>query len=219
MSTWQCLSSGSKQNPSSTFPSPFTQWRMSNSWFPGRKPTWWFCMWSWGRSVPWLMKLSGASSWVPLPFFTLHSWSVQVCSSLTLNSQLFFSTSCLTTFPLSSISHLIFQRTLPLKCYSFPLHCFPVAAVANRYRLGDLTQCVPLCSRGQMSGISLTGPKSRCQQVCVSSGVSKEESVLASFSFWWLLVFLAWDYITPSPAPAVTLPPPLHSRSNLPFLS
>ena len=98
ISTWQCLSSGSEQNPSSIFPSPFTQWQMSNNWFPGRKPcrvcqflgwkytpckntanfkplTWWFWRWSWGRCVPWLMKPAGASSWVPLPFFTLHSWS------------------------------------------------------------------------------------------------------------------------------------------------
>ena len=37
MSTWQCLSSGSEQNPSSIFPSPFTQWQMSNNWFPGKK--------------------------------------------------------------------------------------------------------------------------------------------------------------------------------------
>ena len=69
---------------------------------------------------------------------------------------------------------------------------------------------------GQNSKISMSGPKSKCCQVCVSLEGLEENLFLTSSNFWkWLQAPVGF---TPISASVISLPFPLLHKSNFPFL-
>lgn len=75
-----------------------------------------------------------------------------------------------------------------------------MAAVTNDYiRLGDLE----LQKLFFFTVLETRSLKSECWQVCTPSEGFRGEFFLASFSSWWLQVYLVCGYVSP-----VSLPPP-----------
>ena len=73
------------------------------------------------------------------------------------------------------------------------VYSFPMAAVTNYDKFGGLKQHRSILSHsfgGQTYEMGLTGLKSRCQQGCIPSGSSAEESVSCLFQLLEASVFL-----------------------------